>query len=98
MKNSPPPDNTNERLPFSNRVQCWLGLRVLLDGIGIPRTKKGPEQGSGEAATANASATRKATLAVGPRTIAIAMAIAPTTKAATRATRRSSPGKRSTPA
>ena len=45
-----------------------------------------------EAATANASATRKATFAVGPSTMAIAMEIAPTTKAAMRATRRSSLG------
>src|SRR5919108_3267958 len=50
-----------------------------------------------EAATAKASATRKATLAFGPRTIAIAMATIPTTKALMRATITSSPGWRSTP-
>ena len=50
-----------------------------------------------EAATAKAKATRNATLAVGPRRMAMLMAIAPTTKAEIRATRTSSPGFRSTP-
>ena len=45
-----------------------------------------------EAATAKASATKKATFAVGPRMIAIAMEIPPTTKAVMRATLTSSCG------
>src|SRR5436305_9511238 len=48
-----------------------------------------------EAATAKDKATRNATLAVGPRRMAMLMAIAPTTKAEIRATRTSSPGFRS---
>src|SRR6266540_5248975 len=50
-----------------------------------------------DAATAKASATRKATFAVGPSTIATRIATPPTTKAVTRATRTSSPGERSVP-
>ena len=50
-----------------------------------------------EAATANANPTRNATLNVGPKTIAIAMEIAPTTHAVMRATRTSKPGDRSFP-
>ena len=49
-----------------------------------------------DAATANASATRNATFAVGPSTMAIAIATAPTTNAEMRATSTSSPGLRST--
>ncbi len=50
-----------------------------------------------DAATAKASATRNATLAFGPRTIAIPIEIAPTKNAVTRATRTSSPSRRSRP-
>src|SRR5215467_1383265 len=49
-----------------------------------------------EEATAKAKATRNATFAVGPKRMAIPIATNPTTKAATRATRTSSPGARST--
>ncbi len=50
-----------------------------------------------DAATANASATKNATLAFGPSTMAIAMATAPMQNAVTRATRMRSPGRRSLP-
>ena len=50
-----------------------------------------------DAATAKASATRNATLAVGPSRMAMKIATAPTPKAEIRATSTSSPGLRSTP-